>query len=973
MQPVSSTSIHRFDQPAIQKTPAQILIVEDSKNLSALIRDQLIAFGYSVLDTVSSGEQALQKVAEHSPDLILMDINLEGDMDGVETANQILELIDVPIVYLTAYADVPTRERAKATFPFGFLLKPFKGIELQTAVEMALVKHRMERELRWEKRWLATVVRNIGDAVIATDADGRVQLMNSTAERIFNRKETDVLMQPIEEILCALHDARGNALGVRFLDMFNGHNLISLNDCTLLRADGVRVPIEGTAVLIKDDAFRNTIGIVVAFRDVSERKEAEKILAASNEELRKAREQAEEHARLLEIQAKELREAREIAEEAAQLKADFMASMSHEIRTPLNAVIGAADLLLASAPTEKQREYASIISKSGKALLALVNDILDFSRHEAGKVVLESVEFDVREIVEEAVIAAAQRAQEKNVELGCVIRENVPQLVRGDPTRLRQVLLNLVDNGVKFTEQGEVFVEAIAVSESESHAAIRFTISDTGIGITEETIAKLFSPFVQADGSTTRRYGGSGLGLAISKHIIELYNGVIKVASEPGKGSEFWFELQLEKATTCEHSEPQRATFDGKSALIVDSSRSRHHILSYYLQSWGLQTTEVNTTDAALAELRRAARKQQPYDIVFLDAQLGDKAGNLARWLREGERQSHSRLVVLATLGNKQASTLVDTDDSAVLTTPIRRAALFESLCTILQAPASVSAQAVDRHGEEPEQILKYNRSKYRVLAVEDNEVNQAILVGMLQELGYQFDVVGDGKKAVEAVERHRYDVVLMDCHLPEIDGWEATFQIRQREGDDRYTRIIALTADALYGDKERCFAAGMDDYISKPVQLQALKTVLDKWTIHLSTFTPPPKFRRPAAGNETRTINRERLDELRQLGESGEESVLQKTIEIFFRKTPQLINQLQVAIRNADAKSIESVAHALRGSCSNVGAERMADLSRVLQTMARTRSLAGADDIVSKLEAEYRYAARDLQDELQKTVVHGR
>lgn len=680
----------------------------------------------------------------------------------------------------------------------------------------------LELYTRASERRLKAVFNSAHDALVIQDATGRVISFNDMMLDLFQVAVDRVMSTNIEK------DLPGPASHLEEMaevwrKAFEGEDQIF--EWKARRSDGTTFDAEITLKKFRDgDADL----ILTSIRDITERKKAE-------ESLNRAKIEVEEtNLKLYET----IREAEKLAIEAQAAniaKGQFLANVSHEIRTPLNGIIGMTELLLDTELNDKQLDYANIIKNGGDALLTLINDILDFSKIEAGKLAIETIEFDLRATLEDISDLMAVRAQEKGLELVCLVDPDIPSFVKGDPGRLRQVLGNVIGNAIKFTHQGEISVTVSVIGSLDNRVVIKFSVTDTGIGIPDEKIDNLFTPFTQVDSSDTRQFGGTGLGLSISKNLVELMGGEIGVQSVVDAGSTFWFTTVLEGlplALPVLLGRPEDVC--ARRVLGVDDSATNRCLLEAYLKSWGCRYNIVDGGPAALAELRNAAVSGDPYEIILLDMQMPGMDGEtLGETIKDDPLICGAVLIMMTSLSRRgDAKRLEEKGFAGYLTKPVRQKQLYDCLLMSLgqactqQTPGK--RRIVTRHT-----IAELKRKRLNVLVVEDNDINQKLVEALLDKLGHEVRVVSNGLEALDILKKQTYDVVLMDVQMPIMNGLEATWIIRQGNAEilDPTIPVIAMTAHAMKGSREKCLDAGMDDYISKPIQARDLVAILERWS----------------------------------------------------------------------------------------------------------------------------------------------
>ncbi|MBU4224404.1 MAG: response regulator, partial [Chloroflexi bacterium] len=791
-------------------------------------------------------------------------------------------------------------------------------------------RRQAEAELLRQKQYFEVLVSNSPTAIVVLDNNERIVSCNPAFETLFGYTTDEIKGASIDELITTPETAEQ---AVRYTEQAMSGSVHGFGQRR--RKDGTLVEVEifGVPIIVGGEK----VGALGIYHDISD-----------------------------------LTRARREAEEASRAKSEFLANMSHEIRTPMNGVIGMLELALDTSLTPEQRDYLNTSLQSAEALLTLLNDILDFSKIEARHLDLEVIEFNLRNTVEDVAYTLARRAQDKGLEMAALIHPDIYSNLRGDPGRVRQILVNLVGNAIKFTERGEVVIRAEPVSVTETHATVRFSVQDTGIGIPPERQAAVFERFTQADGSTTRKFGGSGLGLTISKQLVEAMGGAIGVESEPGKGSTFWFRVQFEKQAEDQVEQPP-SPVDLLDAhiLCIDDNATNRMILIKMLSGFGCRVDAVESGAEGLDMLRAAHRAHDPYRLILLDMQMPGMDGEqTARAIKSDPTGRDVKIIILTSMGERGDVKRLDAlGCSAYLHKPVKQRLLYEALVAVLgsQPRKPGTGRLVTRHT-----LSEQKRQGLRILLAEDNLINQKLAVVLLQKAGFSVDTVENGLQAIEKVQKEPYNAVLMDVQMPEMDGFEATRRIRRWEGGEKHIPIIAMTAHVLKGDRERCLEAGMDDYVSKPLEPQAFLAALDRWALPHAEGAPRPADKMETCAAQPDPVPAEGLPAdapVRSFITAEADTPLDLQMALprfnddrafflelcqeFMAHLPDRIQGMQAALKSGDANTLSRLAHNLKGISANFSAGPLSGLAAQLETLGKQEDLTAAPALLEQIEIE--------------------
>jgi len=894
--------------------PARVLLIDDSEDSFVLIRAMLSdvpgqQYELSWVDNAREGREALSAC---DFDVYLLDYRLGPD-DGLTLLREaITGGCREPIIMLTGQEEAEIDMAAMRAGAAEYLVKgEFDTHRLERAIRYSIERASLLKALERERYLLHTLMDSIPDNIYFKDAEGRfIRVNKAKANRSKLQHPDEAVGKTDADFFPADHARKAHEDEERL--MRTGVPVVGKPE-RLVWPDGTVSWVSTTKVPFRDTNGQ-VVGTLGVSRDITDLKTAEA----------------------------ELEAAKEAAESANRAKSDFLANMSHEIRTPMNAILGMTELVLDTPLTNAQREYLSMVHESGEALMAIINAILDFSKIEAGKLELDPREFPLRESLGDAMKTLGLRAHEKGIELACSFDPETPEWLIGDVNRIRQVIVNLVGNSIKFTERGEVVLSVSKRPAGGNEIDLQIEIRDTGIGIPPEKQATIFEAFEQVDASTTRRFGGTGLGLAITARLVELMGGTIGVRSEVGRGSTFHFTIRL---PVCNDQHPslravQPVVVRGTRALVVDDNATNLKIVNEMLTNWGIQSTTASGAKQAFQLLQDAARDELPFRLVVTDVNMPDVDGfSLVQWIRSDPRLVET-LVIMLTSGGRP-------DDYAMcerlrvvahLMKPVKQSELFDVIVSALGVNATEDDVPVDVASADMHPLQQLH-----VLLAEDSLFNQKLAVALLEKHGHAVVVAENGIQALRRLEEDRFDLVLMDVQMPEMDGLEATAEIRRREaGTDQHTPIIAMTAHALKGDRERCLEAGMDGYVSKPIYFQELVTVMQ-------SVLPNAAGDDSALRNEPPAVDWQAA----RATVDGSEQLLDELVEIFFREHAEVMPALRAAVDDKDASKVQLLAHRLKGCLRYFGAKDAVESAFTLESMGRTGTTEGAPEVLAQLESE--------------------
>ncbi|MCA9088204.1 MAG: response regulator [Planctomycetaceae bacterium] len=912
----------------MSEQPLRILLVDDDEDTFVLTRGLLSQAGipHCELSWADSYENGLQEILLGKHDAYLIDFHL-GERDGLELIKDAVDRgCRAPLILVTGQDDRNTDLDAMRAGAADYLIKgQIDAAGLERSIRYALQwarREQAESSLKDSEALYISLVESLPVCVLRKDLQGRFIFANKAycefterrLEKILGKSDFDFSPPDVAEKFRqddAMVIANGEQLRAIEVNSTDGHTSW---------VEVIKTPVR--------DARGRIVGTQAIFWDVTERQLALEALERS----------------------------KEAAEAASRAKSEFLANMSHEIRTPLNAVIGVTELVLDTPLNATQREYLQMVLNSGESLLSVLNDILDFSKIEAGKLNLDRRTFDLRECAGDTMKFMALRARSQDLEIACHIASDVPAAVWGDPNRLRQVLINLVGNAIKFTDAGEVMLDIEVESSDEHNAVLHFAVSDTGIGIPDVKLAAIFEAFEQADTGHTRRFGGTGLGLAICSRLVDLMGGRIWVESTPDVGSTFHFTASFEVADESVRliSPEVISRLSGTRVLVVDDHATNRRIYQEVLSNWGLHPTAVRSASEAMTLLTAADRRGEPFGLILSDVDMPVVDGfEFVRRVKDNPRLA-STVIIMSSSADRPFDVLRSEElgVSACLIKPVKQSELFDA---IAEGMGLAFAEDAHEHHVTPPEASKL--ASLRVLLVEDNRVNQKLAVGLLEKWGHQVTIAGNGREAVDTWNPDKFDLVIMDVQMPEMDGLEATREIRKREASlGGHAPIIAMTAHAMTGDKEQCLEAGMDDYVAKPLRMQDLSAAIMR--VFAQFGGKPKKKSKPMtkpsqSGLDWKTALKTCADD---------RELLLELLGIFLAETPRLTQELRAAVLNSDATVARRSAHTIKGQLRIFGTTNASDTSEQIEQLACDNALDKITPLLEPLKVQLDKILQEIQ-----------
>lgn len=932
----------------------RIIIVEDEAATAQKLGKLLARLGYDVVAIVDNGDEAIEKTTALLPDLILMDVNLSGNMDGITAANRISEGLDIPFIFLTADGDEATFTRAKTSNSYAFLEKPVNLIHLKHCVEMAIYKQsqeriqkQMEKELLQSELKTLVLLKAIPDFILRCRNDGTILYSQKPDSTDFSFIPNDLIGKKITDVLLSLGTGTAS-----YQDICKGLQSNDIQVCLKFLVLGVPRYFDLRSVQSGTDE------VLIIVRDITERKLADEKVFRNMTDLKKSQE-------LILKQSHELIAAHNRAETANQAKSDFLATMSHEIRTPMNSVIGLSDLLLKTRLSEQQHLFADGILNSATTLLDIINDILDFSKVESGKIEIKHAPFDLRTVCENVGELLAPKTADKRVELIIGCPPEIPTHLFGDAGRIRQVLVNLAGNAIKFTDHGHIIIGVECTCCDGVEVSLKIKVTDTGSGIPEAALPLLFQKFYQVDSRAHRPYSGTGLGLAISKSLVEMMGGTIGVKSTVGKGSTFWFNLQLPLDNSLCVEDVRHSELAGIRVLVVDDVRYNRLILAKYLTFRGFRCSMASSGLKALEMLKNAQLNNDPFRIALIDQDMQVMDGlTLGRSIKADEYIAKTQLILLAPLSNGAAKGPGFSGNifSAYLSKPIHQrrvedAVTVVSLCAKQVKSGKDAANNVIVPTQAGVTDLSGTSRQMSVLIAEDDPSSQIVASTMLQFIGCKVDVVSCGRDAVKMVSLNQYDIVFMDCNMPDMNGFEATEEIRRLEGSRKHTIIIALTANAIKGFQEKCLAVGMDDYLSKPIRSSKLQEVVVRCAVtHTPHTSQSTVVAVEAGGSEAgygNVFDSARLQKLLRMFKKTGQDLLPAVLAPYLKNVAKQIPVLYAAVEEKNFSGVYETAHLLLGGSKNLGLWKLSEICTALQEKSNCDNSDSVRELLIALERE--------------------